>query len=119
MSFHELIPTKAHSKILEVLIYAHAPYSVRDIIDLADVGVRSATNVLADLKERNLISTKKQGQQLCYQLIEECSEVALLRELYSILETFKLKQRSLTYQTRAKQILPIIDELRKLAKATS
>lgn len=116
MDIHRLIQSHAHTQILKVLLNTTKAYAVREIISLAEVANRSASNVLKNLTEQKLVEKEVRGQEIIYKLVEKDDRKNLLLEVFSLFERYNIKSGAVRFSDRATKIIPTVKQLQKLAR---
>ena len=104
------LTSAAKVKIFKLLVRVRSPLCFREIVDLANIGIRSAQIALADFQRLRIIKLKKQKNKVLYTLIES----ELSREVRKIIDQetkSKIVENSKIYSKSAKNSIKTIQAL--------
>ena len=104
------LTSAAKVKIFKLLVRVRSPLCFREIVDLANVGIRSAQIALRDFKRIKLLTVRNSGNRITYQLLQSPETVALKKMIDAEINRL-IQVRAKRYSKKTRLILPLIQEL--------
>jgi hypothetical protein len=116
MEISQLFSSKARFQVLQVLSLVEWPVSLRTLERLTGLPIRSVKLATLDLVKKKILFQKKQKNSILFSLNRDHFFMDVLKEIFALISRDSIRRRSVSYQSRAADILRFSDEVRLLVK---
>ena len=114
MNLTDYFASKAHIKILEVLLRVKRDLCLRDLVELSGVSISSVQNALKYFEGTKTVRIKRVGQEKRFKIVKN-KETEALKEIFLITE--QCNSRKVKRHKNAKKVLIAIEEANQMIGA--
>ena len=110
----DILSTKANYKILNILNHANQALCIKEMILSSKLGTRSVYITLDKLEKEKLINKIFVSNEVRYKINSKHSFYNTLSKILNLLNDFSIQLESKKYKKRAKEVIPVIENLLEL-----